>query len=160
MKIKLITLLTIATVVFAAACGKSDSDLQTAVQQKLTTDGIMGVTVAVNDGVATLTGQVDDVTVRNRAETSARSVEGIKSVTNNVTTKPLATPTPPPADPALQGKIETNLKQKGCTGLTVTTTGGRVTVSGTVPSAKYAECVQVVQESGAAGFTNQITRGN
>jgi hyperosmotically inducible periplasmic protein len=111
MKIKLITLLTIATVVFAAACGKSDSDLQTAVQQKLTTDGITGVTVAVNDGVATLTGQVDDVTVRNRAESSARSVEGIKSVTNNVTTKPLPTPTPPPADPALKGKIEENLKR-------------------------------------------------
>ncbi len=160
MKTKLITLFSIAVVAFAAACGKSDSDLQTAVQQKMATDGITGVTVAVNDGVATLTGQVDDVTVRNRAEQSARSVEGITNVTNNLTTKPLPTPTPPPADPALKGKIEENLKKAGCTGLTVSTDGGRVTVSGTVPGAKYAECVQVVQESGAAGFTNQITRGN
>lgn len=158
MKLKFMTALSLVAVIFMAACGKSDADLQKAVQDKLAADKVTGVTVAVKDGVATLTGEVADITVKNKAEASAK-VEGIKSVDNKLTLKPLPTPTPPPADPALKGKIEENLKKAGCTGLTVDTAAGKVTVSGTVPDAKYAQCVQVVNESGALGFTNNIQKG-
>lgn len=158
MKLKFMTALSLVAVIFMAACGKSDADLQKAVQDKLAADKVSGVTVAVKDGVATLTGEVADITVKNKAEASAK-VEGIKSVDNKLTLKPLPTPTPPPADPALKGKIEENLKKAGCTGLTVDTAAGKVTVSGTVPDAKYAQCVQVVNESGALGFTNNIQKG-
>ena len=91
MKVKFLTVLTIAAVAFLAACGKSDADLKTAVESKLTADGVSGVTVAVNGGVATLTGEIADIT-KNKAEASAKAVEGIKSVTNNITVK-----APPPA---------------------------------------------------------------
>lgn len=158
MKLRFMTALSLVAVIFMSACGKSDADLQKAVQDKLTADKVTGVTVAVKDGVATLTGEVADITVKNKAEASAK-VEGIKSVDNKITLKPLPTPTPPPADPALKGKIEENLKKAGCTGLTVDTAAGKVTVSGTVPDAKYAQCVQVVNESGALGFTNNIQKG-
>lgn len=158
MKLKFMTALSLVAVIFMAACGKSDADLQKAVQDKLAADKVTGVTVAVKDGVATLTGEVADITVKNKAEASAK-VEGIKSVDNKLTLKPLPTPTPPPADPALKGKIEESLKKAGCTGLTVDTAAGKVTVSGTVPDAKYAQCVQVVNESGALGFTNNIQKG-
>lgn len=158
MKLKFMTALSLVAVIFMAACGKSDADLQKAVQDKLAADKVTGVTVAVKDGVATLSGEVADITVKNKAEASAK-VEGIKSVDNKLTLKPLPTPTPPPADPALKGKIEENLKKAGCTGLTVDTAGGKVTVSGTVPDAKFAQCVQVVNESGALGFTNNIQKG-
>ena len=158
MKPRFMTALSLVAVIFMSACGKSDADLQKAVQDKLTADKVTGVTVAVKDGVATLTGEVADITVKNKAEASAK-VEGIKSVDNKITLKPLPTPTPPPADPALKGKIEENLKKAGCTGLTVDTAAGKVTVSGTVPDAKYAQCVQVVNESGALGFTNNIQKG-
>lgn len=160
MRIRIFTVLSLAIVVLAAACGKSDADLQKAVADKLAADNVTGVTATVNDGVATLTGQVADITVKNKAAASARSVEGIKSVTDNTTLRPLPTPVPAPADPMLKGKVEENLRKAGCTGATVTIADGTVTLSGTVPEAKFAECVKVVNESGAGRLNNQLQKGN
>lgn len=160
MKVKYFTVLAIAAAMFLAACGKSDADLQKAVQDKLTADGVSGVTVAVNGGVATLTGEVADITVKNKAQASAGAVEGIKSVTNNLTTKPLPVATPAAPDPALTGKITENLKKAGCTGASVSVVNGKVTVTGEVPNAKYAECVQVIMQSGITGIDNQLKKGS
>jgi osmotically-inducible protein OsmY len=142
------------------ACGKSDADLQKAVAAKLTADGVSGVTATVKDGVATLTGEVADVTVKSKAESSAKGVEGIKSVVNNTTLKPLPVATPAAPDPALTGKITENLKKAGCTGASVTVNNGVVTVTGEVPAAKYAECVQVVMQSGITGIKNDLKKGS
>ena len=160
MKVRFLTILMLAFAVMAAACGKSDADLATAVNDKLKADGVTGVTATVKDGVATLTGEVADVTVRTKAETAAKGVEGIKSVTNNVTTKPLPVATPAADGQALTGKIDENLKKAGCSGATVSVVGGKVTVTGTVPSAKYAECIQVIQQSGITGIVNQLQKGS
>ncbi|HCA59050.1 MAG TPA: hypothetical protein DEP46_13840 [Blastocatellia bacterium] len=160
MKVKYFTVLAIAAAMFLAACGKSDADLQKAVQDKLTADGVSGVTVAVNGGVATLTGEVADITVKNKAQASAGAVGGIKSVTNNLTTKPLPVATPAAPDPALTGKITENLKKAGCTGASVSVVNGKVTVTGEVPNAKYAECVQVIMQSGITGIDNQLKKGS
>ena len=160
MRIKFLTLISIAAVIFMAACGKSDADLQKAVAAKLAADGVSGVTATVKDGVATLTGEVADVTVKSKAETSARSVEGIKSVVNSTTTKPLTVATPAAADPALTGKITEDLKKAGCTGASVTVVNGKVTVTGEVPNAKYATCIQTIQQSGITGIDNQLKKGS
>jgi hyperosmotically inducible protein len=157
-KLTILVLVALALSVFAAACGKKDADIQKAVQDKLATDGITGVSASVHDGVATLTGEVADITVKNRAETAAKGVDGVKSVTDNITTRPLPTPTPPIADPALTGKVTENLKKAGCTGATVSVENGKVTIKGTVPEAKYAECIQVVNESGVGSIDNQLQK--
>lgn len=159
MKVKFLTVFSLAVVLLAVACGKSDADLQKAVAAKLAADNVTGVTVAVKDGAATLTGEVADITVKNKAAASAKAVEGIKSVTDSTTTKPLPTPVPAPADPMLKGKVEESLKKAGCTGATVTIASGTVTLSGTVPDAKYAECVKVVNESGAGKLDNKLIKG-
>lgn len=159
MKFKFLTVLMLAVAVMASACGKSDADLATAVNDKLRTDGVTGVTATVNGGVATLTGEVADITVKTKAETSAKAVEGIKSVTNNVTTKPPPVATPAAADPALTGKINEDLKKAGCTGANAAVVNGVVTVVGEVPNAKYRECVQIVQQSGITGIKNELKQG-
>lgn len=159
MKIKFLTFFCLAAVLFLAACGKSDADLQKAVTDKLKADNVAGVTAAVKDGVATLTGEVADITVKNKAEASAKSVEGIKSVVNSLTLKPLPTPVPAPPDPMLKGKVDEALKKAGCTGVTIESKDGKIIASGTVPDAKYAECVQAIMQSGATGFDNKIVKG-
>ena len=158
MKIKFLTILTIAAVMFMAACGKSDADVQKAVQDKLTAERITGVTVAVKDGVATLTGEVADITVKSQAEAAAKGVEGVKSVTNSTTLKPLPVATPAAADPALTAKITENLKKAGCKAA-VSVVNGKVTVTGEESAAKYAECVQVIMQSGITGIDNKLTKG-
>lgn len=159
MKIKFLTVLTIAIALFLSACGKSDADLQKAVTDKLAADKVTGVTVAVKDGVATLTGEVADAAAKSKAETSAKAVEGIKSVVNSTTLKPIPVATPAAADPALTGKITEDLKKAGCTGASVAVTNGKVTVTGEVAAAKYAECVQVIMQSGITGIDNQLKKG-
>ena len=160
MRIRILSLVCVAAVLFLAACGKSDADVTKAVNDKLAADGVRGVTATVNNGVATLTGEVADVTVKAKAALSARSVEGVTSVVDNTTVKPLPVATPAAADPALTTKINEDLKKAGCTGATVTVVGGKVTVAGTVPPAKYAECIQVVMQSGITGIDNQLKKGS
>jgi hyperosmotically inducible periplasmic protein len=159
MKIKFITVLTIAIALFISACGRGDADLQKAVAEKLAAASVTGVTVAVKDGVATLTGEVADAAAKKKAEDTARTVEGIKSVVNSTTLKPIPVATPAAADPALTGKIDQALKKAGCTGASVAVNNGKVTVTGEVPNAKYAECVQVIMQSGITGIDNQLKKG-
>lgn len=158
MKLKLFTVIALAVALFMSACGKSDADLQKAATDKLAADKVSGITVAVKDGVATLSGDTKDITVKTKAETSVKSVEGIKSVTNNVN---VVTPpaTPPPADPMLQGRVDEALKKAGCTGATATIKEGVITLTGTVPEAKYATCFKAVSEVGGAKVDNQLQKG-
>lgn len=159
MKIKFLTFFCLAAALFLAACGKSDADVQKAVTDKLKADNVAGVTATVKDGVATLTGEVADITVKNKAEASAKTVEGVKSVTNSVTLKTPSIPIPPPVDPMLKGKVEEALKKAGCTGVTIEVKDGKISAGGTVADAKFGECVQVINQSGALGFQNNIQKG-
>jgi hypothetical protein len=60
----------------------------------------------------------------------------------------------------LTGKITEDLKKAGCTGASVTVVNGKVTVTGEVPSAKYATCIQTIQQSGITGIDNQLKKGS
>lgn len=160
MKVKFLTFLTLAVALFMIGCGKSDADLAKAVNDKLAADKITGVTATVKDGVATLTGEVADAAAKSKAEASAKGVEGVKSVTNSLTTKPLPVATPAAPDPALTGKITENLKKAECTGANVTVVNGVVTVLGEVPAAKYQKCMQVIQEAGITGLKNELKKGS
>jgi osmotically-inducible protein OsmY len=158
MKVKCLTFIVIAAALFLSACGKSDESLTKAVNDKLAADKVTGVTASVKDGVATLSGEVADVAAKSKAENSAKAVDGIKSVTNNLTLKPLPVATPAALDPALTGKITESLKKAGCTGASVAVENGKVTVTGEVPAAKYAECIQTIQQSGITGIDNQLKK--
>ncbi len=158
MKIKFLTALSLAVVLLLGACGgKSDAELQTDVTNALNGDtATSGVTATVNEGVATLTGEVETEEAKAKAETLAK-VEGIKSVANNVTVK---APAPPPmaegTDEMVQEKMETALKAKGCDGATVEVKDGVATLRGTVATAKYEECFMAASEAGAKKVENQL----
>lgn len=159
MKIKFITVLTLAFALFMSACGKSDADLTKAATDKLAADKVMAVTVAVKDGVATLTGEVADAAVKTKAEASVKTVEGIKSVTNKCTIKPA--PTPPPASPdkMIEGTVNEAIKKLGITGITVTVTDGEVILTGDVTKDNLAKVMQAAMEAkgNAKKVTNKLT---
>lgn len=157
MKVKALIVLGLAIALFVASCGgKSDADLQKAATDKLVADNVTGVTVVVKDGVATLTGEVADITVKNKAESSAK-VEGIKSVVNQITLKPPPTPAPPSPDKMLEGTVNEGLKKKNITGITVTVNNGEITLTGTVERARLAEVMAVASETKPKKVINQLT---
>lgn len=158
MKIKFFTVLALAAALFLNACGKSDTDLQKAASDKLAADKVVGVSVAVKGGVATLTGEVADVTVRSKAEASVKAVEGIKQVTNNTTLKPLP---PPPVEPVqtdamIKGVVEEGIKKLGLSGITVAVADGEVTLTGTVAKDRLAEVTKVAMEADVKKVNNKL----
>lgn len=158
MKTILVLLTTLALAFTLAACGgKSDTDLQkeveTAVKAKAST-----ATVAVKDGVVTISGIANNDADKTAAETAAKAVAGVKSVTNSMT---VATPTPVAQmasgdDTKVKTSIEENWKKAGCTGATVTVKEGTATGIGTVPKGKLATCVQAAQEAKPGKFDNKL----
>ena len=159
MKVKFFTVLMLTVALFMSACGKSDADLTKAATDKLAADKVTGVTVVVKDGVATLTGEVADVTVKSKAEASVKSVEGIKSVNaDKLNVKPAPTPAPPSPDKMLEGTINESLKKKNITGVTVAVSNGEVTLSGTVDKTKVAEVMMAANEAKPKKVINNLNK--
>lgn len=157
MRIKLLSVVALVGVLLLAACGKSDSDLQKAASDKLSADQITGVTVAVKDGTATLTGEVKDITVKTKAEADVKGVEGIKTVNNNLTLKPLPpAPTPMGDDKMMEGTINENLKKANVTGVTVAVSNGEVTLTGEIPKADLAKAMQAASAANPKKVNNQL----
>lgn len=160
MKIKFLTVLSLALVLALGACGgKSDAELQTEAGNALKADpATSNVIVVVKDGEATLSGEVADDAAKAKAESLAK-VEGITSVRNDVTVK--AAPPPPTAsadDATLKSKIEEGWKAKGCDGATVEVKDGVATLRGTVANDKYAECIMVVNDVKPKEVQNQLAK--
>jgi hyperosmotically inducible protein len=158
MKVKFLTILTLAAALFFIACGKSDADLQKAATDKLTADKVTGVTAAVKDGTATLTGEVADITVKTKAEASVKSVEGIKGVTNNITLKPPPpAPTPAGDDKMLEGSVSEAIKKAGVNGVTVAVANGEVTLTGSVSKADLTKVMQAASSVNPKKVNNNLT---
>ncbi len=159
MKVKVFTVLTLAFALFMMACGKSDADLQKAAADKLTADKVTGVTVAVKDGVATLTGEVADAAVKTKAEATVKGVEGIKSVTNNCTIKPPPPPPPPSPDKMIEGSVNEAIKKLSISGITATVTDGEIVLTGDVSKADLVKVMQAANEAkgNAKKVTNKLT---
>ena len=160
MKVKVFTVLTLACALFMMACGKSDADLQKVAADKLTADKVVGVTVAVKDGIATLTGEVADAAVKTKAEASVKTVDGIKSVTNSCTIKPA--PPPPSPDQLIQGTVDQAIKKLNLTGanVTVTVTNGEIVLTGEVAKADLTKVMQAANEAkgtNPAKVSNKLT---
>jgi osmotically-inducible protein OsmY len=160
MRVKYLTVLTLAIALFASACGKSDADLTKAATDKLAADKVTGVTVKVEKGVATLTGEVADAAVKSKAEASVKTVEGITSVVaTGLTIKPA--PTPPPASPdkMIEGTVNEAIKKLGITGVTATVTNGEVNLTGEVAKADLAKVMQAAMEAkgNATKVNNKLT---
>ena len=141
MKKMLTALLIMGTfALLAPACKKKpkDEDLKAAIEKVLAP----GVTVAVADGVATLTGEVADEATKTAAEAAAKAVEGVKSVTNSLS----VTPPPPPveiaAEPALVQAVNTAVAS--FKGVTAEVKEGVVVLSGEIKKADMARLMAAV----------------
>lgn len=154
MKFKFVTVLSLALVLLISACGKSDADLQKDAETKVKS-AAPNATVVVKDGVATLSGEVENEAARAAAETAAK-VEGVKEVKNDLKVKPAPTPAPV-ADDATKKAVEDALKKKGLNDVTVEATTTEVTIRGTVPKGKLAEAMQTATETAKRKVNNQVT---
>src|SRR5690349_12971533 len=100
MKKLLSILLAISLFALLPACKskEKDSDIKEAVEMALAANpDYNGLRADVKDGVATITGEVKDESVRTSLTPAIAEVKGVKSVQNNTT---VAAPPPPPVTQA------------------------------------------------------------
>lgn len=99
--IKSLTFVALMSIIAFVGCKPKDADIKAAVEKSIAADpSLAGTTVDVKEGVVTLAGEVKDEASKALAETTAKAVKGVKSITNN-----LSVPAPAPiviaADEAL-----------------------------------------------------------
>lgn len=137
---KLLMALAIVTTVSFVSCKQKDADIQAAVEAKINAmpDMVKGATVAVKDGVATLTGECKDEMCKAACDKAASEVKGVKSVVSNFT---LAAPpvvfVPPviTADDPLTKTVTDAVKDYP--GITASVKDGVVAVTGTISADKW-----------------------
>jgi osmotically-inducible protein OsmY len=156
-----VAILLLACVLAGCKKGPDDDTLAQNVKAKISADPKLGpqaISVTAKDGVVTLSGTVNTDADKSSAETLAKSVDGVKSVTNSLTTKPVINATPPPVseDTKLKTDVEAALKKYGVTGVTVAVSSGEVTLSGDIPRAKLQDAMKAANESHPKKVVNKM----
>ena len=142
---------------FLSSCkrGPSDETLTQNVRAKLNADpplASQAINVTAKDGVVTLAGTVNSDLDKSRAEQLARSVEGVKSVNNNLTPKPVVIA----RDDPLKTAVVANLNKYGITGITVSVANGEVTLEGNLPRAKLQDAMKAANEAHPRKVNNKL----
>ena len=135
-----------------------DSDVKTAVESAIASNSdLSGLAVEVNDGVATLTGEVKDETAKAAAQQAAIAVNGVKSVQNNLT---IAAPPPPPtpaitADDPLTTAVRDATKDNP--GVTAEVKDGVVTLTGEIRKSDLPKLMQKINATRPKKIENKLT---
>ena len=137
---KALMAIAIVSTVSFVSCKPKDADIQAAVEAKINAmpDMVKGATVAVKDGVATLTGECKDEMCKAACDKAASEVKGVKSVVSNFT---LAAPpvvfVPPviTADDPLTKSVADATKDYP--GITATVKDGVISLTGPISADKW-----------------------
>lgn len=125
----------LATLAFTG-CKPKDADIKASIEKSLKeTPATSGVMVMVNEGVATLSGEVADEATKAAMENKVKDIKGVKSVQDN-TTLPAATPTVViTADDPLTSAVRDATKD--FSEVTASVADGVISVTGEITAARW-----------------------
>lgn len=153
--------LTITFLTFLVGCKPSDEKITAAVKTTLSTQPSLNqVTAIVNDGIVTLTGEVDTDEQKALAESSLAGVKGVKGITNSIAVKPKGPSTEElqkSSDDELMSKVNANFATYNVEGITATVSGGIVTLTGEINRDNLQNAMKAAMESGAIKVENKLT---
>lgn len=140
-------------------CKPKDSDLQAKIEKNLQdSPETSGVTVDVKDGVATLSGEVKAQDAKEKATASAKDVNGIKNVVNNVTI-----PAPMVQAPPLEVNSDETMMQgvkdatKDFPTVTANVNNGVITLTGSIKRSNLQNLMMSLNTLKAKKIDNQLT---
>jgi hyperosmotically inducible protein len=146
-------------VIFSTTSCKSkttDADVKTAVDTAIAGNaGLSTVSTSVNEGVVTLSGEVKDEATKAAAETAARGVNGVKSVTNNLTITPPPAPVVITADDPLKASVDNTIR--AYPGVTATINDGVVTLTGEIKRADLQKLMIALNSLKPKSIDNKLT---
>jgi hyperosmotically inducible periplasmic protein len=157
--LKLLPAVALASALAFTGCKPKDSDIKTSVEKKLDANpSTAAVDVMVNDGVATLSGQVADEAAKASAESDAKSVKGVKSVINNTNVTVAAAPTQPvtvATDDNLVNSVRDATKDYPT--VTATVSNGVITLNGEIQKNRLPNLMQALNALQPKSIDNKLT---
>lgn len=159
--ILLVLLLVLSTGAMAQSRALTDLGIQDAVEDELIEDPAVSsvmIDVSTDEGIVTLSGSVDNVLAKDRAEKVAEAVKGVRGVVNNID----VSPSPIRADASIREDINQALLKNPATesfDVEVTVRDNRVTLAGSVNSWQERQLAEKVAKGvqGVKAVINQIT---
>lgn len=158
---KVLRLFSVMTLIFALGVGVTscnqvkDADIQTAAQGLLDANPeLAGVTVTVQDKVATLTGTVSDDSAKAYAESVVAGVQNVKSVVNQLEVVPPA-PDHSALDAAINAALPDALKDHGT--VTATVQDGVITLNGEIKESDLQVLMEKMNALSPVRIENNLT---
>lgn len=152
-----VTCLLLAALMLSCSKGPDDATITSNVRAKIAAESpalARAVTVTTIGGAVTLTGAVDSDAIKSKVEQDAKSVEGVKSVANNLIVKPPITFS---EDSTIKNAVMANLAAHKITGITVDVANGEVTLKGTIERAKLQDAMKAANDAKPKKVNNQMT---
>jgi len=141
---------------FMVGCKPKDADIKASIEEKMKADPMMaGMTVDVNDGVATISGTCADEACKTKCEETAKSVKGVKSVVNNCTVTPPPAPVTVNTDDALTRGVTDATKDHPTVKATVN--DGVVTLTGEIKRDQLAKLMMSLNTLKPKKIENKLT---
>lgn len=155
--LKLIPALVLFAGLSFTSCKPKDGDIKTAVETALKANpDFAAASVAVAEGVATLTGEVKDEATKTAIEAAAKAAKGVKSVVNNLTVTPPAAPVVIAADDPLTKGIADATKDFPTVKAAVD--NGVVTLTGTIDKAKLPTLMRAISALQPRQVVNNLNK--
>src|SRR5690606_32110919 len=104
-----------------------------------------------------ISGEVADESTKAAVETAAKSVKGVKSVTNNLSVPPPPPPVEISADATLQQTVASTLTSMGLGQVVATVNDGVVTLTGEIKKADLPNLMQKLNELKPKKIENKLT---
>lgn len=121
-----------------------DADLRAAIETLLQAKpAASGVTVSVDKGVATLTGQVSDEAAKEELGKASAGIAGVKSVVNNLSIAAASAPVTIAMDDPLTAAVKDATKD--FPGVAATVSEGVITLKGEIQKANLQKLMMMLQ---------------
>ncbi len=142
------------------SCKPKDADVKASIEKSLKENpSTAGVLVMVNEGVATLSGEVADPAAQAALEASVKAMKGVKSVTNNTTVTPPPPPSPAPVEFATSDVLTQAVKDatKDFAGVTAAVVDGVVTLTGEIKKDQLPKLMMALNSLKPKKIENKLT---
>ena len=158
--LKVLPALALVAAISFTSCKPKDADIKASVEKSLKEDpSTAGVLVMVNEGVATLSGEVKDDASKTASAAKATAVKGVKSVVNNTTVPAPMVVTPAPviitADDPLMASVRDATKDFPTVNATVV--DGVITLTGTIAKASLSKLMMGISGLHPKKIENKLT---
>lgn len=158
-KVLLMALAAFTVITLSQSCKKKmkDEDVAKAATEALTKAGMTGMSVAVKDGVATISGACKDDKCKTDCEAAVKAIAGVKEVKNECTVTPVPTSvaTNVSVDAMVQQKIKDGLKD--IKGAAVTFEGKKAMFTGNFTASQKTTLQQLCASAGVGADMTKAT---